>query len=400
MTEKALNKIELRAGIGLGLVLAFRMLGLFLIIPVFSLLARDIDGQTPLLIGLAIGVYGLTQALLQQPFGHLSDRLGRRPVLLFGLSLFVLGGIVAAFSTSINGIILGRAIQGCGAVASVALALAGDISRPASRSIVMAIIGIGIGTAFMLSILISVPLAALLGLKGLFMLTAALGLVAIILVFWIVPANPVPVELTAEETQAPEAEGVAQASETASKMPLWVLNIGIFILHASMTVLFINFPRLLEQEHQWDLVEHWKLYAPTMLISAIIVFPLLRRIGRDSLTIPSLAWILLLQSVGLIALIVSGSMPLVFIALAMYFLSFNLQEALFPAQVSILAETARRGKVMGQYTTFQFMGSFAGGVLGGMLLGQIGFSGALWFMAAVTLLWFAVLLSVSRVSNS
>ena len=190
MTEKVLNKIELRAGLGLSLVLAFRMLGLFLIVPVFSLLARDIEGQTPLLIGLAIGVYGLAQALLQQPFGHLSDRIGRRPVLLFGLSLFVLGGIVAAYSTSINGIILGRAIQGCGAVASVALALAGDITRPASRSIVMAIIGMGIGAAFLLSILISVRLATLLGLQGLFVLTAILGLVAIALVFWVVPAAP------------------------------------------------------------------------------------------------------------------------------------------------------------------------------------------------------------------
>jgi len=394
MTERALNKTELRAGLGLGLVLAFRMLGLFLIVPVFSLLARDLEGQTPLLIGLAIGIYGLAQALLQQPFGHLSDRIGRRPVLLLGLSLFVLGGIVAAYSTTINGIILGRAIQGCGAVASVALALAGDITRPASRSIVMAIIGMGIGAAFLLSILISVPLATLLGLQGLFVLTAILGLVSIVLVFWVVPAAPAIPVIPDDSSQVVAADPGVHAH-----VPLWVLNIGIFVLHASMTMLFINFPRLLEQEHQWFLIEHWKLYVPTMMISAVIVFPLLRKIGRDSLTVSSLAWILLLQSVGMIALIMTGSMPLVFIALSLYFLSFNLQEALFPAQVSILAAEGNRGKVMGQYTTFQFLGSFAGGILGGLLLGQFGYDGALWFMASATLVWFFVLLVFARRVN-
>lgn len=391
MTDKTLNKTELRAGLGLGLVLAFRMLGLFLIVPVFSLLAREVEGQTPLLIGLAIGVYGLAQALLQQPFGQLSDRLGRRPVLLLGLCLFVLGGIVAAYSTTINGIILGRAIQGCGAIAAVALALAGDIARPASRSMVMAIIGIGIGAAFLLSILISVPLASLLGLQGLFVLTAALGLVAIVLVFWVVPKVPLSI-LQPEEPGQPEAK----LTQVNALVPLWVLNIGIFVLHASMTLLFINFPRLLEANHQWSLVEHWKLYAPTMLFSALIVFPLLRKIGRNSLTVSSLVWIVLLQAIALIALIISGSMLLVFIALGLYFVSFNLQEALFPAQVSILAEAGIRGKVMGRYTTFQFLGSFAGGILGGLLLGQMGYEGALWFLAALTFIWFSGLFAYSK----
>ncbi len=352
-----LNKRELRTGVTLASVISFRMLGLFMILPVFMLLAADIPGYTHARAGIAIGIYGLTQAVLQQPFGKLSDRFGRRPVMFIGLALFAAGGAVAALANSMTYLIVGRALQGCGAIAGAALAFAADHTRSNNRSVVMAIIGMAIGTSFLLSMIISVPLATLLGLKGLFWLTAIFGVAGMALVVTL-------------PSQRPEHGDVLQdEGQPGSVMPY---ALSVFLLHASMTLLFVVLPGMLVKQFDFALEHHWRIYVPSMVGSALLVFPLLRHLSvqqKERGAVP-LAFLVLGLSLGLMS--ISGSvMTIVFVALA-FFLAFSLLEATMPSLVSRLAGTADRGHKMGLYTSFQFLGAFAGGALGGWLLGHSG----------------------------
>jgi MFS family permease len=358
------------------------MLGLFLILPVFMLLAGDMPGFTPQLGGLAVGIYGLTQAILQQPFGWLSDRWGRRPVLILGLCLFTLGGMAAALAESMPWLIAGRALQGCGAIAGVAMAFAADFTRPERRPISMAIIGMGIGGAFLLSMMLSVPLAMWLGLRGLFWLTALFGLIGVVLILFIPPVARVE-------------EKPAQA-EAVDMRPIWFLALSVFLLHAVMTLLFVVLPLLLVNNHDFMLAQHWKLYVPTMLISVLIMFPILRKLGKnlsEQVMLP-FAFMALAGSMGLMMLDISVA-GLGFLLLV-YFLAFNLLEAAMPSLLSRLSGSQGRGRRMGVYSTFQFLGAFAGGVLGGGLLAWSGSNAALMVAAGLCLTWGIVLMAVSR----
>jgi len=352
-----LDSLELRTGLTLAGVIAFRMLGLFMILPVFMLLAADMPGFTPAMAGLAVGVYGLTQAVLQQPFGKLSDRFGRRPVMLVGLALFAAGGVIAALAETIEMVIAGRAVQGCGAIAGVALAFAADHARAQNRSVIMAIIGMGIGASFLLSMMISVPLSTLLGLKGLFWLTAALGVMGMLLVFTL------PGEHLRKE------EDLQEAGNTST---IWLFALSVFLLHAVMTLLFVVLPGMLVSQFGFELEYHWRLYVPAMLGSVMLVFPLLRRItaSKQEKSAMPLAFLVLGGALGLMSL---GHSLLAMMVLAMaFFLAFNLLEAAMPSVVSQMSGTAGRGRKMGLYTTFQFLGAFAGGLGGGWLLGYSG----------------------------
>lgn len=372
-----LDSIELRTGLTLAGVIAFRMLGLFMILPVFMLLAADMPGFSPAKAGLAVGVYGLTQALLQQPFGKLSDRFGRRPVMLAGLALFVAGGIVAALAGSIEVIIAGRALQGCGAIAGVALAFAADRTRVQNRSVIMAIIGMGIGASFLLSMMISVPLSTLLGLRGLFWLTAILGVLGMLLVLSLPPA-----QVTKEEV----------LQESGRSAAIWLFALSVFLLHAVMTLLFVVLPGMLVSQFGFELAHHWRIYVPSMLGSVILVFPLLRRItvSKQEKRAMPLAFLVLGGALGFISL---GQSLLAITAVAMvFFLAFNLLEAAMPSVVSQMSGTTGRGRKMGLYTTFQFLGAFAGGSGGGWLLG---FSGEVVTLSVAGLLctvWAVVML--------
>jgi len=352
-----LDSVELRTGLTLAGVVAFRMLGLFMILPVFMLLAADMPGFTPAKAGLAVGIYGLTQAILQQPFGRLSDRFGRRPVMLAGLALFAAGGVVAAFADSMGMLIAGRALQGCGAIAGVALAFAADHTRPQNRSVIMAIIGMGIGASFLLSMMIAVPLSTLLGLNGLFWLTAVMGIMGMLLVFSL-PAAKV------------KKEEVLQ--ESAQSATIWPFALSVCLLHAVMTLLFVVLPGMLVSQFGFELEFHWRIYVPSMIGSVVLVFPLLRRIAvrKQEHSAMPLAFLALGVALGLMSL--SGSLAAVMLFALVFFLAFNLLEAAMPSMVSQLTGTSGRGQKMGLYTTFQFLGAFLGGLGGGWLLGFSG----------------------------
>lgn len=352
-----LDSVELRTGLTLASVIAFRMLGLFMILPVFMLLAADMPGFSPVMAGLAVGIYGLTQAVLQQPFGKLSDRFGRRPVMLAGLALFAAGGVLAALADSMGMLIAGRALQGCGAIAGVALAFAADHTRAQNRSVIMAIIGMGIGASFLLSMMIAVPLSTLLGLNGLFWLTAILGVMGMLLVL----SLPAAV-ITKEEP----------LQENGSSSTVWLFALSVFLLHAVMTLLFVVLPGMLVNQLGFELEYHWRIYVPSMLGSVVLVFPLLRRIAannRQRNAMP-LAFLVLGVALGLMSL--GGSLIAIGMFAMVFFLAFNLLEAAMPSAVSELTGSNGRGRKMGLYTTFQFLGAFAGGLGGGWLLGLSG----------------------------
>ena len=372
-----LQAFELRTGLTLAGIIAFRMLGLFMILPVFMILAADIQGFTPAKAGLAVGIYGLTQAILQQPFGKLSDRFGRKPVMLVGLALFAAGGVVAALSDSMAMLIVGRALQGCGAIAGVALAFAADHTSSQNRSIVMAIIGMGIGASFLLSMMISVPMSTLLGLTGLFWLTAVFGILGMLLVISL-PKMPVIVE--------------DHLQDSAQSTTIWPLALSVFLLHAVMTLLFVVLPGMLVRDFGFELEYHWRLYVPSMLASALLVFPLLRRISarqQEYEALP-LAFLVLGGALGFMSLGWSVIAMLVFTL--GFFLAFNLLEAAMPSMVSQLSGTTGRGRKMGLYTTFQFLGAFAVGVGGGWLLGVSGNVVTLSVAGSFCALWAVVML--------
>ncbi|MEJ8568896.1 MFS transporter [Elongatibacter sediminis] len=372
---------EFRLAATLSGVIGLRMLGLFLILPVFMVLARDVPGFTPWLGGLALGAYGLTQALLQQPFGWLSDRLGRRPVLLGGLVLFALGGVVAATAESMTGLVVGRALQGCGAVAGVAMAFAADYTRPERRPVVLAVIGIGIGAAFLLSLLASVPVASRLGLSGLFWLTVGLAVVGMLLVLTTPRGGAV----------ATDAASDALTTTPESRWEIRILAAAVFLLHAVMTALFVVLPGRLEVRYGLELAAHWHLYVPAMLGSLIFALPVLAWTGRTGRERTVLPWAFAVLGAALLLLQAASDVTWAAVALAVYFSAFNVLEAAMPARVARLSGTRGRGRRMGLYSTFQFLGAFVGGAGGGLVLQRSGAASTLLIAAGLSLLWSAVI---------
>lgn len=358
---------ERRTAVALAGVYSVRMLGLFMILPVFSLYAHDLAHVTPFLIGLAIGVYGFTQAVLQLPLGMLSDRLGRKPVILAGLLIFALGSVVAALSDSIYGVILGRALQGAGAIAAALMALAADLTREEHRAKVMAVIGASIGVAFSVALVAGPVLDRWIGVPGIFWLTALLALAAMAIVRWGVP-QPVSARVHRDAEAVP-----GQLGAVLRDQQLLRLDLGIFVLHLILTANFVVLPLMLRDQGALPAGRHWELYLPVLVLSFLAAVPFiviaekrrrLKPVFVAAIAVLALAeFSLTLDEHSLLGLVVS---------LFVFFAAFNLLEATLPSLVAKFSPPDRKGTAMGIYSTAQFLGIFVGGSVGGAVYGALG----------------------------
>ena len=389
-----LSPLERRSALTLACVISLRLFGLFLIMPVFSLYAQQMPDATPWLIGMALGVYGLGQVLLQIPLGLLSDRIGRKPAITLGLLVFAAGGLVAAMSHGLVGIVIGRALQGMGAVAGAGTALAADLTRHENRSKVMGIIGVSIGVAFLLALILGPPLEAVAGLSGLFAATSMLALAALVLLWLIVP--------TPEQASAPAAASWVGVLSMLRDGRMLVLNASVFFLHMLLTASFVGLPLLLANRLHLPVNRHWELYLPVMVIAAFVMGACLHRMRDLAQSLKLVAVCVVATGLGLLGFGLSGEHVAVLgVAAAVFFSAFNLLEAALPSLVSQLAPGSMRGAAMGAYSTSQFLGAFVGGAVGGIALGRLGTDGVFLCAAALTLVWLPlVLLGARRIEAS
>ncbi len=376
-TRVVMHPSERRSVSVVALITVIRMFGLFALLPVLSLYAATLAHATPLLIGLAVGGYGLTQAGFQIPLGALSDRIGRIPVILLGLAIFAAGSVLAALSDSIYGVIAGRLLQGAGAISATLTALVADATREEIRTRSMAALGIGIGLSFMLAMVAGPLIAARFGVQSLFWIAAALSLVAG-LALTLLPEIPRP-----------------KARESWSLVPalradLLQIDFYFFLLHAIMTATFVALPFLLSERLEMALTDHWKIYVGALLLSLIVTVPMImmdHRQGRGYLI--GIAVVLILAAEVALAFFGVSVVP-VFIALAAYFAGFNFLESGLPARLSKLADEDVRGASLGVFSTAQFLGAFAGGLIGGRFLVEGRPSDVFFVCALMAGIWLAL----------
>jgi len=394
MSGTGLNSIEKKAAFSLAAVFGLRMLGLFMILPVFAIYGEQLVGFSPIWIGLAIGAYGLTQAMLQIPMGILSDKYGRKPIILVGLVVFLFGSIVAAMSDTIYGVVLGRAIQGMGAIASAVLALAADLSREEQRPKVMATIGMFIGLSFTLAMVFGPIVAKAFGLSGLFWFTAALTILAMLMIQFMVPYSV---------NKAPRGDNVAlpaQLGKLIRHPQLSRLNWGVFILHMALTACFVTLPKQFVASGL-ALENHWQLYLPTLLGSFFLMVPFMIFAIKKQKEKQMFSAAVMLLTLSLLFL---WYLPLGFwnlvVLVIMFFTAFNYLEATMPSILSRLAPAGVKGSVMGIYSSSQFFGAFTGGVLGGAIASRYGEQTIFLVMAMMSLLWLVAALSMKPLKKS
>ncbi len=386
-----MNKLETRTAFSLSAVFAARMLGLFMILPILPLFARELDNATPFLIGLTIGIYGLTQAFFQIPLGLLSDKIGRKPVIIGGLLLFALGSVVAALSNDIYIIILGRAIQGSGAIAATTMALAADLTREDHRAKVMAFIGMSIGIAFSVAMVIGPLISSLAGLSGVFWITALLAITGILLISFAVP--------TPKQTKLHRDAGIISAyiKPVLTQSTLLRMNASVFLLHLLMTVNFSVLPLIFRDNLNLGTAQHWKIYLPILIVSFILSLPLIivaekyRKIKKVFL----IAVILLIFSQIMLGTSQYSFYPLMF-GFLIFFIGFNFLEAVQPSLVAKYSDINTKGTAMGVYSTAQFFGIFMGGVIGGLVLQIWGMSSVFIFGAIMAGLLLLVAISLPK----
>lgn len=374
---------------GLAAIFALRMLGLFIVLPVFAVAARSLTGgQEAAAVGLALGAYGLTQAFLQLPLGLAADRWGRKPVIAFGLTLFVVGSIVCATAESIDAMTWGRMIQGSGAISAAITALVADLTRDSQRSKAMAMIGGSIALMFALSLAVAPVLYGWVGLGGLFWFTCALGLGAFWALFRLVPSAP------------PLPEPIAGTFLQVLVEPrLCRLNLGVFILHAIQIAMWVAVPALLIELADLPLARHWMVYLPAVLAALVLLWPAMMQAERHKrmAQVYSLAIALLLLTqigfVGVLLVSEPGALAatlLIFALVALFFSGFNMLEALQPSLISRIAPPAGKAQALGIYNTLQSLGLFAGGALGGLLLQVGGYAAVFSGCGLLALIWLAM----------
>jgi MFS family permease len=371
---------ERRATASLASIYGLRLLGMFIILPVFALYAQALPGgASPTLIGIALGGYGLLQALLQIPLGWASDRWGRKPVIYLGLAVLAAGSFVAAAATNIEWIIVGRCLQGAGAISAAVLALTADLTRDEVRTRAMAAIGITIAVTFALSIIAGPVLTAWMGVPGIFALTGVLAIAAIGVVR---AAVPDPGTITHDRDVAP-----GQLAKVVADTQLLRLNYGTFVLHAVLMALFTQIPFAL-RDNGLAAQRHWIVYLPVLLVSILLILPFLRQVDRPQHTKPLLVGAVTTLFVAQAALPFSlHSLPALCIALTLFFAALNLLEAMLPSLVSKCAPADARGAAVGVNSTAQFLGAFVGAAAGGWLAQHVGDVSVFIFCAALTAAW-------------
>ena len=379
-----MSPLEIRASLSLASLFALRMLGLFLILPVFAVHASQhlTDGDNRILVGLALGIYGLTQGILQIPFGMASDRYGRKPVIVFGLVLFAAGSFVAAAATDIWIVVLGRAIQGAGAISAAVVAMTADLTRDQHRTKAMAMIGASIGLTFAFSLMAAPVLYVAIGMGGMFLVTGLLALAAIFVVIKVVPPQP--------QKPSPSEHGAEGVSlgEVLRNVELLRLNFGIFTLHMVQMAMFVVIPVLLVRSGGLPVESHWEVYLPVVLVSFALMLPpifMAERRGKMRLMFLGSIALLLLVQVGFAWFL--DDLAAIVVLMIGFFVAFNILEASLPSLVSRLAPVAARGTAIGVYNTTQALGLFAGGVVGGWLAEIWGNVAVFVFGMALIALW-------------
>lgn len=377
-----MSRNEVRSAVSMAGIYALRMLGLFMILPVFALYAGDLEGATPALAGLAIGIYGMTQALLQIPFGLVSDHIGRKPVIVFGLLVFAAGSVVAATADTMFMVIVGRALQGAGAIAAAIMALTADLIREEHRVKAMAIIGMSIGVAFALAMVLGPVLNTWIGVPGIFWLTAVLAIGGIAVVVLIVP-NP------ALSCVRRDAETVpAQITSVLRDSQLLRLDLGIFSLHLILTASFVVLPLALRDLAGLPADQHWLLYLPVLVLSLPMAIPFILAAEKyrrmKQVFVGAIAVLVLVQAA--LALFHTSVLSIALL-LFVFYAAFNLLEAILPSLIAKMAPPDRKGTAMGVYSSSQFFGAFVGGAVGGILHGSYGMGSVFLFCSLVALAW-------------
>ena len=386
---------EIKAAFSIGALYVVRMLGLFMVLPVLPLAADSISGATPFLIGLALGAYGLSQAVLQIPMGIWSDKFGRRRIIIAGLAVFVLGSVIAGLSEDIYGIILGRFLQGCGAIASSLMALVSDVTQPNNRSKAMAIIGMSIGASFGIALVVGPLINVHFGLSGIFLITALLGMLGILM------ATSFPGRSQQQKTEGWSLTGFKQVIGNGG---LLRVTFGVFTLHYLLMSSFVVFPLLMAGTGQISPDVHHLYYLAILVATFIVMSPLMRMSDKPGYALPIALAMILAFVIANIVLAVDHHFYGVMIGMLLFFMAFNLLEVVLPAILSRIAPGEYRGSAMGVYSSAQFAGAFFGGALGGLIVSGWDITYVLWVNALICMVWLVISMSLrpddSNVSSS
>ena len=377
-----MNTVERIFALKISLIMSVRMLGLFMLFPVMSVYASDYENSTPFLVGVAIGIYGLTQALLQIPFGYLSDRFGRKSILIIGLLIFFLGSVLAASTSNLILVVLGRALQGGGAISAVLMAFLADSVAEENRAKANAFVGFQIGVAFMLSLLIGPIISSKVGLQGLFWTIALLSLISMLLVFSLNQSKPIRYYRLS----------ISAFGETLTK-ELITLDLSIFSLHLILAAGFIVMPLLIVENQIVSMAENWHLYLPAIFLSFLGMLPLIvisEKFKKTKYILMLCISLLILSQ--LIFLNASLNFQLFLVTLTIFFIAFNSIEALLPSLLSRTADTEKRGLAMGIFSTSQFLGTFFGGAIGGLIYDIYDLNSVFLFTIFVAIIWWFLML--------
>lgn len=388
----AMTPTERRAAFSIAGIFSTRMLGLFMIFPVFALFAeQEFENITGTQIGIAIGIYGLTQALLQIPFGMMSDKFGRKPLIMLGMSIFMIGSMICAVADSIEMMIVGRALQGMGAVAAVLMASVSDLVREQYRLRALSLVGMTIGLSFTLSLVAGPLLDAWIGVRGIFWVIAGLSVLGMALVWFAMPK--IENQVFQREAQA----DMTQFSDVVKHPQLVRLDLGVFVLHAILTAMFVVMPLMLRDDAQLASVDHWHIYLPVMLLSFVLMVPFV--IQAESKGRMKQVFVGAIATIALMQLAFMGlemSFWMLFALLLLFFTAFNLLEATLPSLVVKLSPADKKGTASGVFSTSQFLGAAIGGALGGYLYQHYGIEGVFAMTLVMASIWVAVAMTMEK----